>query len=126
MDTMKILFIDSCAHGKNDLFTVTFSNADEYPVDIKRYDENWNEELVRSRLNPAQESTHETDFSSKWLFKRSDTDHRLKARANGITSDVFTGCHYRAKPGRCLPVTILPGKIYFTITMNLFKTRNFT
>ena len=121
MHTIKILFIDSCAHNKNDVFTVTFSNANKYPVDIKRYDDNWNEELVRSRLNPGQESTHETDFSSWWLLKTSDTARRLKARANGIISDVFTGCHYKAKRGRCLPVTILTGKNYFTIVVNLFK-----
>ena len=90
---------------------MTFRNADEYPVDIKRYNENWNEELVRSQLNPEQESTYETDFSSKWLFKRSDTAHRLQAGANGVTSQVFDGCRFKAKPGRFLRVTILAGKI---------------
>ena len=126
INSINIHFKDSCKHGKNDLFVVTFRNSDEYSVDIKRYDENWNEELVRSRLKPEQESTHETDFRSKWLFKRSDTAHRLKAQANGVTSDVFTGCHFTAKPGRFLPVTILAGKTHFSTAKNLLNNEYIT
>ena len=104
------------------MFTVTFRNSGTHPVDIKTYDDGWNEEMVRQNLNPGEESPHETSFTQKWLFKRTDTGVRMKASANGVTSEVFAGCRYGAESGRLLPVTILGGTRQIYHSQYAFKT----
>ena len=91
------------------MFTVQFINMGSYPVDIKKYDDSWNEQMVRPKLDAKGESSHETYLAQKWLFKRSDSGQRMKAYVNGITSEVFAGCRFGAEPGRLLVVNICDG-----------------
>ena len=101
--------LDSCKHGKNDKFFVKFHNSDKYPIDVLQYDENWNEKIVKSNINPENEFTYETVFLQNFLFKRADTDKRLKASSKGMISDVFEGCRFEAKQGRLINVNISYG-----------------
>ena len=112
--------LDSCKHGKNDEFSVKFYNSDKYPIDVLQYDENWNEKVVKAKINPENEFTYETVFSQNFLFKRTDTEKRLKASSNGIISDVFEGCRFEAKAGRLIDVKIFYGN-GFNIPHNVYK-----
>ena len=76
---LRNLYTDQCTDRKNQMFTVQFINNGSYPVDIKKYDDNWNEEMIRPKLDAKGESSHETYFIQKWLFKRSNSGQRLKA-----------------------------------------------
>ena len=100
---------DSCSNGQNNVFTVRFLNLDNYEIDIKEYDNNWNEKTIKSRIPPGDDHTLEVNFTQRFFFKRSDYDKRLKATANGVTSDVFQGCRYQAMKGRFLSVDISSG-----------------
>ena len=67
---------------------------------------------VRSDVNEKPkyyDHTLEVNFTQRFFFKRSDYDKRLKATANGVTSDVFQGCRYQAMKGRFLSVDITSG-----------------
>ena len=86
-----------------------FHNLDNYDIDVKEYDSNWNEKLIKSRIRPGGEHTLEVNFTQSFFFRRSDYDKRLKATANGVISDVFQGCRYQAKKGRLLSVEISSG-----------------
>ena len=112
--------LDSCKHGKNDKFFVKFHNSDKYPIDVLQYDENWNEKIVKSKIKPENEFTYETVFLQNFLFKRADTDKRLKASSNGMISDVFEGCRFEAKAGRLIDVKIFYGN-GFNIPHNVYK-----
>ena len=101
--------LDSCKHGKKDKFSAKFHNSDKHPIDILQYDENWNEKIVKSKINPENEFTYETVYSQNFLFKRTNTEKRLKASSNGIVSDVFEGCRFDANPGRLVNVKISYG-----------------
>ena len=94
---------------KNDIFSVSFRNSDKYPIDIMQYDQSWNEETVKLKTDPGQEFPYEAYFSQNFFFKRSDTDKRLKASSNGMTSEVFEGCRFEAKAGRLIYVEISNG-----------------
>ena len=100
---------ESCAYIENEMFYAKFYNYDQYPIDILMYDQEWNKLLVRPRLNPGNEYSHETYFTQNYLFKRSDTNERLKCSANGITAHVFEGCRFKATEGRLIMVNISRG-----------------
>ena len=74
-----------------------------------QYDQNWNEETIKLKIDPGQEFPYEAYFSQNFFFKRSDTDKRLKASSNGMTSEVFEGCRFEAKAGRLIYVEISNG-----------------
>ena len=82
---------------------------DKYDIDVKEYDRNWDEQLIKSRITPGDDYTREVNFTQSFFFKRSDYDERLKATANGMTSNVFQGCRYQAKEGRLLSVDVFNG-----------------
>ena len=105
-----------CLYDESDMFFAKFHNLDEYSIDIIKYDERWNQNLIKSRLDPNDEYSHEAYFAQNFLFKRSDTKDRLKASANGVTSEVFEGCRYRADAGRLILVNILGGNKLFNIS----------
>ena len=75
------------------------------------YDENLNEQLIKSRIEPEAEYSHEAYFDQNFVFKRSKSHQRLKANANGVTADVFEGCHFMAKQGRLILVNISGGNL---------------
>ena len=91
------------------MFSAKFHNFDTHPIDIIRYNQEWNENLVKSMLGPEEEYSHETYFTTKFFFKRSDTRERMMASANGVTSAVFEGCRFHAQAGRLLFVNISRG-----------------
>ena len=95
------------------MFLVKFHNSDELEIDIKMYDENLNEQILKYRVQPEDEYLYEAQFSQQFFFERSDTKRRLRAMANGITADVFEGCQFKAKEGRLLLVDIRGGNILF-------------
>ena len=100
---------------------------DKYDIDVKEYDINWNEKLIKSRIRPGGEYTLEVNFTQSFFFKRSDYDKRLKATANGVTSDVFQGSRYQAKRGRLLSVDVSSGNSstnLFFYTVKAPKIRN--
>ena len=103
------ILTDSCSNRENSVFTVRFHNLDNYEIDIKEYDNNWNEKIIKARIQPGDDHTLEVNFTQRFFFKRSDYDKRLKATANGVTSNVFQGCRYQAKEGRLLSVDIISG-----------------
>ena len=103
------------------MFFVKFHNSDRHPIDIKTYDREWNEGTLKSKLGPEEEFSHETYFTQNFLFKRSETKDRLKATANGVTSEVFEGCRFGAEPGRLLFVNIISGNILPEIVDFYFK-----
>ena len=106
---MLSILTDSCSNSDNSVFTVRFHNLDDYEIDIKEYDNYWNEKIIKSRIPPGDDHTLEVNFTQRFFFKRSDYDKRLKATANGVTSDVFQGCRYQAMKGRFLSVDISSG-----------------
>ena len=77
------------------------------------YDENLNEQLIKSRIEPEAEYSHEAYFYQNFVFKRSENYQRLKANANGVTADVFEGCHFKAKQGRLILVYVSGGNLQF-------------
>ena len=116
-----LIFAESCTtYGEQDTFTVAFLNLDNYPIDIITYDKDGNEKPVASRLNPGDVDTHETHFTQDWLFKRSDTRQRLKAYANGVSSETFEGCRFKANKGRLLRVNISRGNERLKISVIIF------
>ena len=70
------------------------------------YNQEGNEELMRSELLPENEMTVETSFTHQWIFRRSDSKQYLKAQGNGMTAQIFEGCRFRARPNERLIVTI--------------------
>ena len=82
---------------------------DKFPIDIKKYDENWNEKLVKSRVDPESEYAHEDFFRQFFFFERSDSNQSLPAFANGVTADFFEGCRFKAEAGIPLTVKISRG-----------------
>ena len=101
--------IGLCPYSKNDKVSVTFLNLDKFPIDIKRYDENWKEKLVKSRVYPENQYAHEVFFRQYFFFERSDSNQSLQASANGVTADFFEGCRFKAEAGRPLTVRISRG-----------------
>ena len=77
------------------------------------YDENLNEQLIKPRIEPEAEYSHEAYFDQNFVFKRSENHQRLRASANGVTADAFEGCHFKAKQGRLILVTIFGGNWLF-------------
>ena len=77
------------------------------------YDERLNEQLIKSKIEPEAEYSHEAYFEQNFVFKRSENYQRLKANANGITADVFEGCHFKAKQGRLILVNVSGGNWLF-------------
>ena len=102
-----------CQNGEIGNFFVKFHNADEFPIDISMYDENLNEQVIKSRIEPEAEYSHEAYFYQTFVFKRSENYQRLKANANGVTADVFEGCHFKAKQGRLILVYVSGGNLLF-------------
>ena len=118
---IKLYFAESCTtYGEQDSFTVAFLNLDNYPIDIITYDKDGNERLVTPRLNPGDAYTHEAHFTQDWLFKRSDTRKRLKAYANGVSSESFEGCRFKANKGRLLRVNISSGNKRVNLPVIIF------
>ena len=118
LQKLNTIFTESCTtYGEQDTFTVSFRNLDNYPIEIITYDEDGNEKLVTSRLNPGDAETHETHFTQNWLFKRSETRKRLKAYANGVSSETFEGCRFKATKGRLLRVNISSGNKRFNLAI---------
>ena len=68
-------------------------------------------QLVKARIDPEDEYTHEAKFGENFFFKRSGLDKRLKASANGLTADIFEGCRFLAEEGRLIFVNVSGGKI---------------
>ena len=93
-------------------FFVTFRNDDGHPLDILRYDQSWNEEVVvKERLDPGIDFPHVAYFNQNFIFKRSDTKDRLKAFSNGVTAIVFEGCRFNMHAGTGSLVIISSGNI---------------
>ena len=96
------------------MFLVKFHNSDEmFEIDIKMFDENLNEQILKYRVEPKDEYLYEAHFSQQFFFEISGTKRRLRASANGITADVFEGCRFKAKEGGLLLVNIKRGNILF-------------
>lgn len=74
------------------------------------YDKSGNVKLAKSKVDPEDEYSHEAYFGQNFFFKRSATDKRLKASANGVTAELFEGCRFRAKEGRLTLVNVSDGK----------------
>ena len=103
---------DSCAHAEHGMFYVKFHNSDIHQIDIKRYDESMMIQLIKARIDPEDEYTHEAKFGQNFFFKRYDQDKRLKAHANGLTAYIFEGCRFGAEEGRLMFVNVSGGKIF--------------
>ena len=101
-------FIDSCPYKENDKFDVTFHNSDVYPIDVKTFYPM--EQVMRKNILPDYEMTYSTSFTHMWTFVRSGTKERLTANRNGLTSHVFEGCKFGAKPNQRIVVYIYGGK----------------
>ena len=99
--------LDVCQYQEIDKFDVTFHNTDQFPIDVLLYNQEGNDELIKSRLRPDNEMTVETSFTHQWIFRRSDSKEYLKASGNGIMAQVFEGCRFLAKSNERLLVTIL-------------------
>lgn len=102
-----------------------FLNLDKFPIDIKRYDENWKEKLVKSRVYPENQYAHKVFFRQYFFFERSDSNQSLQASANEVTADFFEGCRFKAEAGRPLTVRISRGieLILFFIIEVILKFR---
>ena len=102
-------------YGKQDIFFVKFHNADEEPIDIKRYNENGNREEMYSRLGQGKGFSHQAYFTQNWLFLRSNTKERLNARANGVVAETFEGCRFKAEANKQINVNISGGSKLFKL-----------
>ena len=102
------LFLESCLYKETDKFYVTFRNSDVHPIDIKLLYPT--EQLMTSRLMPGKEVIKPANFNQGWKFLRSNTTETLMATGNGVTSKVFKGCKYKAKPNEIILLNIIRGK----------------
>ena len=101
-------FLDSCPYKENDNFDVTFHNSDIHPIDVKTFYPI--EEVMRQNLSSENEITVSTSFTHLWTFVISGTKERLTVNRNGLTSHVFEGCKFGAKPNQRIIVYIYGGK----------------
>lgn len=88
---------------------VKFHNYDKYPIDIKKYDQGWNEQLVKANVQPGYEYSEEAFFSHNYYFVRSKTHERLNSSANDVTAILFEGCRFQAETGKLIIVNVLKG-----------------
>jgi len=70
--------------------------------------------MKRPGLSPENEVTFKTSFSHLWEFVRSNTSERLTVKGNGVTSIVFEGCNFNAKPNERITVYITKGSKHDT------------
>jgi len=113
-DTYTITFEDStCKLGKQDRFQVAFHNKASYPIDIIWKTDSGKEKLMKSKLAPGSKIVFGSYSTHRWFFKRSSSNDRLLANANGITEEFFEGCHFKASTKDRLIVIISDGFKYW-------------
>ena len=115
-DNQSYLSLDACHYRETDKFYVTFHNTDQFPIDVLRYNQKGNEELMKSRLIPDNEMTVQTSFTLMWKFRRSDSKEYLKASGNGMIAQVFEGCRFQAKPNERITGRLLVTISFLTST----------
>ena len=108
---VSFLEVSTCKIGKQDQFEVSFHNTANYPIDIIWETDTGKNKLMKSKLAPNSRIVFATYSTHQWIFKRSSSNYRLLANANGITEEFFEGCHFKAKPKERIIVTISNGNV---------------
>ena len=89
------------------------------------YDGNWNEKVIKLKIEPKDEYSHEAYFTQNFIFKRSGTGKRLTANANGVTSQVFEGCRFKAEKYRIILVDISGGTLINKNRFSVFNNKGY-
>ena len=101
----------TCKIGEQDQFEVSFHNRANYPIDIIWKTDTGKEKLMKSKLASGAKIVFVTYSTHRWIFKKSSSNDRLLANANGITDEFFEGCHFKANPNERIIVTISNGNL---------------
>ena len=94
---------------------MSFHNTDNFPIDIIWITDNGKEKLMKSKLPPGAKIVFGTYSTHRWIFKKSSSNDRLLAKANGITDEFFEGCHFNANPKTRVIVTISSGNLDYVL-----------